>query len=229
MRYTLGMVLLLAIGVAPVAEANQNFSVMLHARTGAGIGGCQESDVPNCIDVHPRVQVAPGERFRLYILVNNYTEFQAFQTCITWPADWVHNPDGEETLTFPCTGDPLWGHEPQGDGQGPNGNDAVDGTYAAAFDCVTGPAVAVVVRIDFQAGQGGCLTQINPAQGSEKVEIDDCAINPPGGNQFFIDASTPGGQLRLGSICVGIPGHNTCAMATAVEPATWGHIKDSYR
>lgn len=229
MRYALVAILLMAVGTASVGEANQNFKVVLHARTGTASGSCTETDVPNCIDVLPRTQVAPGEAFRLYILVNDYVEFQAFQTCITWPADWVHNPNGEPPLTFPCTVDPLWAHEPQGDGQGPNGIDAVDGTYAASFDCVTGPAVAVVVRIDFLAGQSGCLTQINPAQGSERIEIDDCASNPPGGNQFFIDASTAEGQLRLGSICVGTPGRDTCDRATAVEPATWGHIKASYR
>lgn len=226
MRYAPGAVVIFAIGMASVAEADYGFTVVLHARTGIGSGSCTESDVPNCYNVHPRIQVAPGERFRLYILVNNYTEFQSFQTCLIWPDDWVFNPDGEVPFSFPCTANTLLGHEPQG-----NGDSAVDGTFAASFDCITGPAIAKIVRIDFQAGQGGCLIQINPAQGSQRVEIDDCATDPPGGNPSYIDASTAQGRLHLGSICVGMQGFDACYPrdGTAVEPATCGRIKASYR
>jgi hypothetical protein len=229
MRYASVAICLLALCLATVAEANNNskFTVVLHAGTPGG--GCSATGVPDCAAVQPVTTVAPGTEFRLYILVNNYTELQAMQTCLSWPADWLINPAGEPTLSFPCAVGATAGHEPQGDGQGPGGNEAVDGTYAASFNCITGPAVAKIVRIDFRSGASGCLTQINPAQGSGRVEIDDCAVNPPGGNPTLLDASTAEGQARLGSICVGTPGHNACQAIVAVEPATWGRIKNSYR
>lgn len=222
MRYAPGAIFLLAICMASVAEANENFTVVLHARIPHATGSCIVADLPSCDVGSPaNTQIDPLTSFRLYIFVRNFTELVAFQTCLLWPDDWQVNPDGD--LGQPCTSGTFVAHDTVG-----NGDSTVDGTYAASFDCVVGPAIAKIHRIDFQAGASGCLTQANPSQGSQMVEVDDCAPSPPGGNPTLLDASTPGGQLRLGSICVGVPG-NLAGCAVPVEPVTWGRVKATYK
>jgi hypothetical protein len=221
MRYAPGAICLLALCLASVAEANQNFTVVLHARIPSGTGTCTVAGLPDCLPppggIDPVTLVVPGE-FRLFIFVNNYSELLAFQTAFAWPADWMSTPIGEPPITFGCRGTTqAYAHEPVNPG-GPT-----DGTLATAFDCFTGPGLAAIGRIDFLAGAAGCLTQVNPEQGSMKVEVLDCS-----NGSTTIDASTVEGQLRLGSICVGAPGVNAC-QPLPVEPATWGKIKNSYR
>jgi hypothetical protein len=219
MRYALGAICLTAFCLASAAEANNNFTVVLHARTPSGSGTCTVADLPDCLPagVQPTTQVSPGE-FRLYIFINNYTDLFAMQTAFAWPGDWTADPDGEAPITFGCRGaTQAYAHEPQNPG-GP-----FDGTLATAFDCFAGPGLAAIGRVDFLAGASGCLTQVNPLQGTGLVEALDC-LN----RSVTIDANTPQGQQRLGSICVGAPGVNAC-VGVPVEPATWGKIKSSYR
>lgn len=220
MRYASVAICLFALCLATVAEANSNFTVPLHA--GLEGASCTSAASVTCELGNPagapRVNIAPGEAFRLFILVNNYTELQAFQTALVWPADWTVNPDGVQS---PCTAGTFVAHDPVAPG-GPT-----DGTYAAAFNCITGPAVARIHRVDFIAGATGCISQTNPTQGSGFVEIDDCATDPPGGNPTYIDANT--GQNRLGKICVGAGGFDACRGPVPVEAATWGKIKNTYK
>jgi hypothetical protein len=209
----------LVLCFATIAQANTHFSVVLHARTPGGTGTCTATGVPNCTNIRPTTQVAADTEFRLYIFINNYTALGAMQTAFAWPADWVCDPDGEPPITFGCRGTTqAYAHEPVNPG-GP-----IDGTLATAFDCFTGPGLAAIGRIDFLSGAAGCLTQVNPAQGTRRVEVLDCQ-----NNSTTIDADTSFGQLRLGAICVGTPGRDACDVHPAVEPATWGSIKATYR
>lgn len=222
MRYAPVAFCLLALGLATVAEANQNFTVVLHARTPAGTGACTVAGLPNCLPapggIRPTTTITAATEFRAYIFVNNYTNIQGLQVAYAWPADWSVDPDGEPPITFGCRANQLFASEPQNPG-GPSA-----GTLATAFDCFNGPALCIVARIDFLSGASGCLTQVNPNQGSGRVEIVDCA-----NASTTLDASVDPGRQRVGSICVGQGGQDACDPITPVEPATWGRIKASYR
>jgi len=218
MRYAPVAICLLALCLPTVAWANDNFTVVLHARTPSGTGTCTAAGLPNCVGIRPTTQVAANTEFRLYIFIRNHTALGAMQTGFQWPADWVATPTGEPPFFFSCRGDTP-AHTPVNPG-GP-----IHGTLALAFECFTSPALCAIGRIDFFAGAGGCLEQINPIQGTGRVEVLDCQ-----NNSTTLDATTPHGQSRLGSICVGVPGRDACdAITTAVEPATWGSVKATYR
>jgi len=219
MRYAPVATCLLALCFATIAQANVNSAVVLHARTPAGTGACTGTGVPNCTTILPTTQVAPNTEFRLYIFINQYTALGAMQTAFAWPADWMSTPSGEPPITFGCRGTTqAYAHEPVNPG-GP-----LDGTLATAFDCFTGPELAAIGRIDFLSGAGGCLTQINPAQGTGRVEVLDCQ-----NNSTTFDASNAMEQMRLGMICVGNPGRDSCNFMSVVEEATWGSVKATYR
>jgi len=226
MRCGPAAICVLALGLATVAEAVHIPSVVLHARPPSGVGSCTEPGLPTCeYGGRPITQIAPGESFRLYILVQNWQNvgygngFAGLQTAFTWPADWVVDPDGEPPVTLGCQRNQLTVTEPSDPG-GP-----ANGIYATVFDCIqgSGPNLVVIGRIDFLAGQAGCLFQVNP--NSVRVELLDCQYA-----STFIDASDPYEQQRLGSICVGSPGWDSCDNDLhPVEARTWGSIKATYR
>jgi hypothetical protein len=218
MRYAPVAICLMALCLATVAQANSNFTVVLHARVPAA-GTCTVTGIFDCTTIRPTTMVAANTEFRLYIAVQNYSSLGAMQTALAWPGDWMSTPSGEPPITFGCRGTTqAYAHEPVNPG-GP-----LDGTLATAFDCFTGPGVGMIGRIDFLSGAGGCLTQVNPTQGSGRVEVLDCQ-----NNSTTLDANTQPGSLRVGSICVGTPGRDACDPVVAVEPTTWGKIKNSYQ
>ncbi len=219
MRYAPVAICLLALCFATVAEANHQFTLPIHARTGIGVGACTATDLPNCTTVSPRISVNPGELFRMFLFCNNIEQaqgIQGLQTAFTWPADWVLDPDGEPPVVLGCRTNQLNASEPSGPG-------SQFGTLATAFDCFNTGTFVAIARIEFQAGAAGCLAQLNPVQGSGRVEIVDCS-----NQSSFIDSNDAIGQLRLGRICVGGGGNDACRPPVAVEPATWGKIKASY-
>jgi hypothetical protein len=206
---------LLVLCLATTARANDNFTIVLHVRIPAGTGACTAAGLPNCAGIRPTTQVAANTEFRLYIFINNHTTLGAMLTAFQWPADWSCDPDGESPIFFPCRGgkSAYWPTNPGG---------PYYGMLAFAFDCITNPALAAIGRIDFFAGAGGCLEQLNPITG--RVEVLDCQ-----NNSTTLDATTPQGQSRLGSICVGARGRDACDAVTPVEPSTWGSVKATYR
>jgi hypothetical protein len=207
------------LGIANAAHANDGFLIVLHARTPSGTGSCAEVDLPDCGSILPITQVAANTEFRLYIFIDRYTGINAVLTAFQWPADWVCDPDSEPPITFGCRGaTQAYAHEPQNPG-GP-----LDGTLATVFDCFSGPGLAAISRIDFLSGAGGCLTQVNPVQGTGRIELLDC-LN----KSTTLDATEPGADCRLGSICVGTPGRDPCNCFPVVEEATWGSVKATYR
>jgi len=215
------VICLLALYLATLAEADPEFKVVLHARTPAGSGRCDAADLPDCANIRPTTQVVPNTEFRLYIFAKDFGSdgIHAFQTGFDLPGDWKCDPDDKPPLVWGChIGNYV--HMPMNPG-GP-----LDGTLAYAFfDCFQGIGFAPIARIDFLAGAGGCLTQINPIQGTQRVEILTCQFK-----SLLLDASDPVEQLHIGSICAGIPGRDACdPMSTVVEPATWGSVKATYR
>lgn len=216
--------LVLCFGSISESEANENFTIVLHARTPGGTGACSASDLPTCPPpgepgIRPTTQVAAGASFCLYIFVNNYTDIQALETAFAWPADWKADPDGKDPSFIGCRSNEIVVAEPR------NPGGSTSGILATAFDCVTGPELCLLGHVDFVAGQSGCLTQVNsPVGDREGVALHDCQ------NQtVLIDARWGAGQIRLGSICVGHPGQDACNPLTPVEPSTWGRIKASYQ
>lgn len=153
-RYVSVAIALVASILANAAEANDQFTVVLHARTPAGAGSCTEADVPNCQTIRPTTQVAAGADFRLYVFVNNYNDIQGLQTSFDWPADWIVDPDGEFPIIHGCRSGIFCGDDGPGN--------PVPRTLACAFDCVMGPQLTAIARIDFQSGASGCLIQVNP-------------------------------------------------------------------
>jgi len=217
MRHALVAICLLALCGAASAQENENFTVVLHARTPAGTGSCTASGLPDCLGIRPTTQVAANNEFRLYIFINNFSKIFALLTAFAWPTDW--SIVGDEVSVFGCRGaTQAYAHVPVEPG-GP-----LEGTLATAFDCVSGPGLAAIARIDFFASGGGCLTQLNPRQGTGRVEVLDCQYH-----STTLDASDPRQQPRLGSICVGVPGRDACDALVAFEPVTWGKIKASYQ
>ncbi len=213
-RYPPVAIALVAGILASAAEANDQFTVVLHARIPSGTGTCTAAGLPNCRSIRPITQVAPATDFRLYLFLNNVESVIAMQTAFTWPVDWTLDPDHEPPIAFGCRPNMLC---KESDGHPPM-------SYGCAWDCAQGPGPVIIVRFDFLAGASGCLTQLNPIQGSQRVEIWDCQ-----GRVTLLDARDPIQQLRLGSICVGTPGWDACDPLMPVQAKTWGRIKGSYR
>lgn len=193
---------------------NPNFTLPLHAVPGIG-NPCSGYLPVDCIGNRPVVSVTANSPITVYLLLMNFNDVTAMETAFEWDAGWILAGGA-----WDCQVDQIFAVEPHDPG-GP-----VAGTIATAFDCVSGPALAVIGRLFFQSGPSGCLRQVQSTY-PDGIAVVDCG-NPMG--EDFIDANTPEGQARLGRICVGSGGHDACGpQTTAVDPATWGAIKASYR
>jgi hypothetical protein len=160
------------------------------------------------------VNVLPSTDYTIYLMVANYLHVAGIQTAFDWDPGWVLND-----VLFNCRANQLNAILPDpGRPGGPS-----TGTVSTAFDCVTGPALAVIGRLRFTSGPGGCITQVQSCY-PFGVHAIDCANGID-----LINANDPYQRLRLGKICVGQGGHDACDPIIATEPATWGRIKASYR
>jgi hypothetical protein len=192
---------------------NPNFTLPLHAA--AGIGNPCNGYLPvDCLGYRPVVSVAASSPITVYLLLMNYHDVNALETAFEWDAGWVFAGGA-----WDCQVGQLSGVEPHDPG-GPNA-----GSIATAFNCVNGPALAVIGRLFFQSGPSGCLRQVESTypDGTAVLACDIQTLD-------YINANTPEGQLRLGRICVGPGGHDACgSQTTAADPSTWGAIKATYR
>lgn len=198
---------------AAMSGTNPNFTLPLHAA--AGIGNPCNGYLPvDCLGNRPVVSVAASSPITVYLLLMNHHDVRALETAFEWDAGWVFAGG-----VWDCQPWQIWAVQPHDPG-GPHA-----GTIATAFDCVNGPALAVIGRLFFQSGSSGCLRQVESdyPDGTAVVDCNNETLD-------YIDANTPEGQLRLGRICVGPGGHDACGIqTTAVDPSTWGAIKATYR
>jgi hypothetical protein len=201
--------LLLASCLATAAHAGQNpmVSLPLHAKA-SSFEPCNGYLPVDCRSNHPVVNINPGPA-AIFLFVMNYNAVAGVQTAFL--------PDPSWTFTFG-----LWDCQP---GQlnavtpaPPFG--ATAGTITTAFNCLTGPDLGVIGRMFFVAGAVGCIQQVQSSY-PFGIHVLDC--------QQGIDQITENQAYRLGKICVGQGGYDTCDPHPAVEPATWGGIKAQYQ
>ena len=156
------------------------------------------------------MNVPPHSNLTIFILANNYSMLAGVQTAFEWSPDWVLLE-----ATFDCLPGQLTTIHPA-----PPGG-ATAGTLQTTFDCVTHSQLLVVGRLSMLAGASGCLSQVDSSYPTGTYALD-ChqAID-------LIPASHHG---RLGRICIDDGGTDACVPSPgAVEPATWGQIKATYR
>lgn len=217
MRYApVAMCLLALCLVSSIAFAGSNPSITLPLHGKAGQSGSCAAGLTavNCLPppggLRPRVNVLASEVLRIYVLMANYTAVAGVQTAFNWDAGWVFD-DGP---FMTCRANEVPGDLPNpADPGGP-----ITGSFVLAFDCVTTGTVAVLGRMDFTSGTSGCLYQIQSGY-PFGTHAQDCS----NGRDLIPDGA------RLGKICVGQGGVDACDPVSAVESATWGSIKASYK
>jgi PKD repeat protein len=188
--------------------ANPLITLPLHATL-----ECNEcTPVPSidCRDRRPTVNVPPHSNLTIYLLANNYSMLAGVQTAFEWSPDWVLL--GAE---FDCLAGQVTTILP-----GPPGG-AKAGTLHTTFDCINHAQLLVLGRLILFAGSTGCLSQVESSYPSGTYALD-CAQ--------LIDAIPEIHSGRLGRICIDSNGVDACPpIIGAVQPATWGQVKATYR
>jgi hypothetical protein len=185
------------------AVPNLNTTLPLHAVI-TEFGPC---DIPDpCEPGPPTVNVPAGSQIAAYLVMRNHQHVPGVQTAFDW-GDWtfLHG-------AWDCQAGQVVGTTPAPPG-GP-----IAGTIATVFDCVTGGSTEVIGRIHFIASTTDCLTQVESGFTFGTHVLDSS------GN------TAPVLPENRGTICVGAGGFDACGpTATAVDAASWGAIKASYR
>ncbi len=157
---------------------------------------------------HPAVEIVkPGTMHGVYVLARNHQQLCGVQWALDWPPEWQFL-----FAIWGCQEGQLYAWPPMPQGPGP-----WNGSVASAFNCVSGPATAVIGFI-VMVPSSGCLAIIESAFPGGTHALSPTWEPDP------IDAS------RRGRVCVGPGGLNTCLPpASPVEGVTWGQIKSTYR
>ena len=187
--------------------ANPNITLPLHATLDCN--ACSPAGV-DCRDHRPNVNLPAHSNLTIYLLANNYSMLAGIQTAFEWHPDWVLLG-----AVFDCLPGQLATILPA-----PPGG-ATAGTLSTTFDCVSHGSLLVLGRLLMLAGSKGCLAQVESSYPSGSFALD-C--------HQLMDLIPESEHLRLGRICVENGGIDACDPLTgAVQPATWGQIKASYR
>jgi hypothetical protein len=199
---------LMALCLTTTAFAGQNPNVTLPLHAKASTFETCDGYLPvDCLGVRPTVNIPAPQPIAVFLFIHNYSSVAGVQTAFDWPG-W--------NLTFglwDCQGGQVVAVQPTNPG-GPTA-----GSIATAFNCVNGPALAVIGRIHLVPTTGGCISQVQSTFPG--------GINVLGCDQT-IDQIPDSQAARLGKICVVEGGVDACPPLTAVEPATWGSIKGQY-
>jgi hypothetical protein len=147
----------------------------------------------------------PGTLYAIYVLARHHQHLCGIQWALEWPTDWTYL-----FAVWACQSGQLGGWPPMPQGPGP-----LAGSVATAFNCIDGPATAIIGFIVMRAGTG-CLEVIESAYPDGTHAL---------GPRMEVD---PIGLGRRGRVCVGPGGLNTCDPVVPVESATWGAIKATY-
>jgi hypothetical protein len=194
------------IGAARPTAAGENplFTLPMHAAYGA-YSDCSGYLPVDCLSNRPTVNIAGNVDASIFLCVANYQSLNAIQVGIKWDAAWWW----------------VYGwHDCQAGQRGAIQRDSpTTASGVTVFDCVNGPALAVIDRILFQVPGSGCVQFIQPKD-PLGICIQDC--------RGEIDQITGEYSARLGKVCVNSGGFDACDPVVPVEPVTWGKIKASF-
>jgi hypothetical protein len=110
------------------------------------------------------------------------------------------HPNGDGTHWLGCRSGELTATVPD-----PNTNGGPkSGTIATAFDCVTGPALVLIGRMDFLTGSSGCLSQVQSVYPLGN-HVLDCSNGAD-----YANPGNPCDVLRFGRVCVSSGGIDGC-------------------
>lgn len=212
MRFALASIALVALlttSGAALAQGNSCTTIVLHAVPGISATCTQTMD---CTTTTPLVDItSPTGPYTVLMYIKNYEEALGVQCAFDWPGTWSFGfglwscQTGQLTATTPTAPGPT------------------TGTITTAFNAITGGGLAPIGLLVFNSIGPGCLSIVESTF--------------PFGNHVINSAqeAAPVGDQNEGRICadqVGPPGpgHNACdCIPNAVEGATWGQIKASYR
>jgi hypothetical protein len=193
--------------VSATASAGPNPSFTLPLHVVEAISAPCDGYLPvDCLGTRPTTTAIPNHPAVIYLMVSNHAGIAALQAGLEWDPSWTWT-----FALFDCRAGQL-------EGIFPDGPSTASGV--TVFDCLQGPALAVIGRIGFQVGQSGCLRFREPPF-PNGICVFDCT-----GQE--VDQITDANSPRLGRVCVGNGGHDACDAAVPVEPSTWGAIKGSY-
>jgi hypothetical protein len=199
------VVALLATSGAALAQDNSCTTLVLHAVSGT-VPVCTTN--VDCSVVQPTVDVpTPSGAYTVVVFAKNYAELLGVQCAFDWPVTW----------TF---GFGLWNCQTgQLSATQPTAPGPTTGTITTAFTAITGGALAPIGIMVFNSIGTGCLTIIESS-----FPFGTHVINAA-------QDAEPIGEQNRGKICADTPGgYSACTcVANAVEGATWGQIKASYR
>lgn len=208
----------IALSLTPAevrAGANPTFVLPLHAKVSAS-EACDGYLPLDCRGIRPTVTVPAATDVVAFLLLWNHCEVVGVQTAFAWDQGWEYLGS-----SWGCRQNQISVVVPHSPGG------ATAGTIATAFDCVTGPELAVVGLLRFRTGLSGCLRQVQSSYpyGNHVV---DCR-----GGLDLANADDPLHTLRFGRICVGTGGHHPCdpgipPCPVPVDATTWGRIKATY-
>ena len=188
------------------AGPNPNFTLPLHVVESLS-APCDAYLPVDCLGTRPTTSAIADHPAVIFLLVSNHSGIAALQAGLEWEASWTWTAS-----LFDCRPGQVGALIPDG---------PTTASGVTTFDCLTGPALAVIGRVAFQVGHTGCVRFRQPPI-PNGICVFDCT-----GQE--IDQITDVSSPRLGRVCVGSGGHDACDPAVPVEPSTWGEIKSSYR
>jgi hypothetical protein len=208
------LLLALFVGSAAFGGSNPLFTLPMHGIHPADF--TETCDTPartgvDCINGRPIVNLPSGATGPavLYVFVHNHLELKGIQTAFEF-APWTITvgvwdcQPGQLSLATPAN---------------PGGPDS--GLLNTAFNCVTDLSLQVIGFMTMNLTGSGCIRQVQPS--GSTFQALDC-------NLELDEFDLPGGETRLGSVCIGEGGLDVCDVGgSPVEPATWGSIRAQYR
>jgi hypothetical protein len=192
-----------------VPAANENTTIVLHARDGFAACDAPQQNGLDCLDGRPTLDVTGMQMPWVYVMLRNYNDAVGLQCAFDWPVSWTFLGGtwdclpGTIALFYPTSPGPLTGS-----------------LVMVWADCIEGGALTTVGRMIFgPASGGGCLSIIESAYPSGTVLL---SCDP--------QELVPIRPENRGRVCAGPGGYDACwPAATAVENSTWGAIKRQYR
>ena len=190
-----------AVGGGPSAGESE-VTFPLHAQP----GNFEPCEGDPCGGDSLRTMMTIGEFYTVLLFVSNYDRVMGVNTALDWPADWsflfstLDCAPGQMSITSPS-------------GPGPS-----KGRINTSFNCLTDGTTQAVGRIVLKPTSAGCVRQVRPLGPTFGIAIQLC----DGGIEELP-------AQNLGSVCAGSVGIDVCDGPVAVESATWGKIKASYR
>jgi hypothetical protein len=192
---------------AEAQAVNENTTIVLHAvDTAFALCNQIQIDGTDCETVLPQVNVEGMSTPAIFVLLRNYDDVHLMQCAFDVPTSWVY-----AWGLWDCQG----GLHPDISPHPPFG--PTSGTVSYLFgDAIAGGTLATLGRMFFSSASSGCVTIVDSAfpYGTHVQS-----------SSWVVTQVIPENRAR---ICVGPGGYTACSPAVAVEPYTWGRIKDQF-